>query len=105
VTIPTVESRDAAAAGDARGARARITVARVVENMVGAAVQGTAGKDLAAEFEIPLLTAGPVASDTRHVVGARARCEVPLRRVRQQMTFGERQLPGDGTLGRRQVSQ
>ena len=73
VTIPTVESRDAVRramrAALERGSR----LLGIVENMVGPQFKGTAGKDLAAEFEIPLLTQVPwhPTPDTWSALGAR----------------------------------
>jgi len=59
VTIPTPESRDAVR----RAMRAAVdhgsALLGIVENMVGGELQGTAGDDLAAEFDVPVIARIP----------------------------------------------
>jgi len=59
VTIPTPESADAVRRALAAVRDRRAPLLGVVENMVGGPFAGSAGKELAAEFEIPLLARVP----------------------------------------------
>ena len=73
VTIPTVESRDAVRRALRAAAERGSRLLGIVENMVGPQFKGTAGPDLAAEFDVPLLAQIPwhPTSDTWSALGAR----------------------------------
>ncbi len=59
VTIPTPESRDAVRRAMRAAVERGSELLGIVENMVGGALQGTAGDDLAAEFAAPVVARIP----------------------------------------------
>ena len=73
VTIPTPESRDAVRRAMRAAVERGSALVGIVENMVGAEFQGTAGDDLANEFGVPVLARIPwhPTPDTWSALGSR----------------------------------